>query len=290
MSESPFSTSEVRLERSPAARLLAERALIWLIHELGDIDLPIIVIGGLVPEVLARDAEPAPPEHLGTTDVDILIALHADLATDLGPLEDALTRAGFEPDPRIAEGWRWRARVNSAVIKIEFLCDLDDQPANQAIRLPGCKRVTAANLRGTGFVARDYVPEELNGELPDGTLTTVTANFAGLEGYLMAKLAAARERGKDKDYYDVTYVLLHNKAGGPRQAGEKLAQGQFAEDVRIRRPLFNEISARFHGPQDVGPSGYANETLLVHPEQDVSILRQDAVAAVGVFIDSLNLQ
>ena len=32
-------------------------------------------------------------------------------------------------------------------------------------------------------------------------------NFAELSGYLMAKLVAARERGKDKDYYDLTYVL-----------------------------------------------------------------------------------
>ena len=147
--------SDFEPERSPAARALAEQALVWLVHELREATLPIIVIGGLVPEVLAREAEAEAPAHLGTTDVDILIAFHTTLDTDLAPLEQALERAGFTPDPKIAEGWRWRATVDGVPVKIEFLCDLDNQPAYQAIRLPGCNRLTAANLRGTGFVARE---------------------------------------------------------------------------------------------------------------------------------------
>jgi hypothetical protein len=281
--------TDFELERSPAARVLAEKALIWLAHELRDAELPIIVVGGLVPEVLARDAELEAPAHLGTTDVDILVAFHATLETDLSPLEEALERAGFDPDPKIAEGWRWRAMVGTATVKVEFLCDLDDQPANRAIALPGCKRVTAANLRGTGFVSRDYVTETLTGQLPNDEFVTVKVNFAGLSGYLMAKLVAARERGKEKDYYDLTYVLLNNRAGGPREAGERLAGGQFADDVRARLSLFREMKARFSTSQDTGPNGYASQTLLVDPEADAPILREDAVSAMADFIDGLGL-
>lgn len=289
MSERRFLSFDFDLERSPAARKLAERALIWLVHELRDAQLPIIVVGGLVPEVLAREAELEAPAHLGTSDVDILVALHASAEADLTELEAALERAGFEPDLKIAEGWRWRASVGTVAVKLEFLCDLDDRPANQAIPLPGCRRVTAANLRGTGFVARDYVTEPLTGELPSGETVTVEVNFAGLCGYLMAKLVAARERGKDKDYYDLTYVLLNNRAGSPRQAGALLIGGPFADDVRARVSLFREISARFARHTDAGPTGYAAQTLQVNPEEDAAVLRQDAVAAVGQFIDALGL-
>jgi len=261
--------------------------LIWLVHELGDAELPIIVIGGLVPEVLAREAEMEAPAHLGTSDLDILVAFHAATDRDLSGLEEALERAGFDLDPKIAEGWRWVAKVGNVAVKAEFLCDLDDQPANQAIRLPGCERLTAANLRGTGFVARDYVIETLTGELPDGSFVTVKVNFAGLSGYLMAKLVAARERGKEKDYYDLTYVLLNNKAGGPREAGERLIAGEFADAVRSRASLFRELQARFTGPGDVGPSGYSAQTLQVDPSADATILRQDAVTAMSEFIDAL---
>lgn len=280
-------SSDFDVERSPAARALAEQALIWLVHELGGVELPIIVIGGLVPEVLARDSDTEAPEHLGTTDVDILVSFQAGLDSDMAPLEAALERAGFDVDSKIAEGWRWRAPIGKVMVKVEFLCDLDDHPANQAISLPGCKRVTAANLRGTGFVARDYVSETLTGELPNGESVTVDVNFAGLSGYLLAKMFAARERGKEKDYYDLTYVLLHNKAGGPRQAGEQLRSGQFADDLRHLTSLLQEIAARFAGMNDVGPNGYAAQTLQIQPDEDAAVLRQDAVAVIREFLNTL---
>jgi hypothetical protein len=149
--------------------------------------------------------------------------------------------------------------------------------------------VTAANLRGTGFVSRDYVTETLTGQLPNDELVTVNVNFAGLSGYLMAKLVAARERGNDKDYYDLAYVLLNNRAGGPREAGEQLAGGQFADDIRARLSLFREIKARFSTAQDTGPRGYAAQTLQIEPEAAASVLREDAVSAMADFIDGLGV-
>ena len=71
-------------------------------------------------------------------------------------------------------------------MKIEFLCDRDDAAADQPLALPGCRVLTAANLRGTGFVARDWVEEELTGTIDDEHVT-VMVKYAGLEGYLMAK-------------------------------------------------------------------------------------------------------
>jgi hypothetical protein len=52
-----------------------------------------------------------------------------------------------------------------SAVKIEFLCDLDDQPAEAVIRPIGCSKLRAVNLRGTGYVERDcreyivHVPE-----------------------------------------------------------------------------------------------------------------------------------
>ena len=55
-----------------------------LCHELGDDTARLIVLGGLVPAMLTRDAHPTAPEHLGTTDVDILLITHVDVETNLG--------------------------------------------------------------------------------------------------------------------------------------------------------------------------------------------------------------
>jgi hypothetical protein len=115
------------------------------------------------------------------------------------------------------------------------------------------------------------------------------ARFAGLEGYLLAKSYAARHRGAEKDYYDFVHVLLYNRAGGPGQAGAKLAGGQFADDVRAARNLFREIEARFGAPSDFAAQCYVRQALRVDPEADPAQLAQDAVGAITEFIAALNL-
>jgi hypothetical protein len=53
-------------QRSRETRARAELALVRLLHALGDEDIFLVVLGGLVPEVLASN-EALVPQHLGTT-------------------------------------------------------------------------------------------------------------------------------------------------------------------------------------------------------------------------------
>lgn len=182
--------SDFELERSPEARELAEDALFRLLDALGAHDLNLVVLGGLVPELLTGGEGSQAPAHLGTTDIDIHISLFADLESDVGPLESALEAIGADPDEGV-DGWRWLIPSGDHRVKIEFLCDLEDQPEGVTVSLPGCNRLRAANLRGTGFVARDWVEEPIE-RLVDGESVIYQARFAGLEGYLLAKSYAAR--------------------------------------------------------------------------------------------------
>lgn len=184
-------------QRSRGARARAELALVRLLHELRDDELFLVVLGGLVPEVLARD-DAVIPEHLGTTDVDVLLITHVDPDADLGGVERALERMHFAPEPG-ADGWRWRGPIAGATVKLEFLCDLPDYREGEVIRPRGCTKLAAANLRGTGYVASDFAWEELSGELEDGTHVNVRARFAGLQGYLLSKCVATRTRAATKD-------------------------------------------------------------------------------------------
>jgi hypothetical protein len=52
-------------DRSRETRARAELALVWLLYELRDDDVFLVVLGGLVPELLACDDDRI-PEHLGT--------------------------------------------------------------------------------------------------------------------------------------------------------------------------------------------------------------------------------
>lgn len=279
--------SDFEFKRSPEARQLAEDALCQLLGALGAHDLNLVVLGGLVPEFLTGGDGSEAPAHLGTTDIDIHISLFADAESDVGPLEAALETIGAEPDAGV-DGWRWLIPSGGSRVRIDFLCDMEDQPEGVTVSLPGCRRLRAANLRGTGFVARDWAEEPIE-RVVDGETVTCQARFAGLEGYLLAKSYAARHRGAEKDYYDLVHVLVYNRAGGPAQAGAQLAGGQFADDVMASRNLLREIEARFSAPSDYAAHSYARQALRVDPEADPAQLAQDAVGAIAEFIAALNL-
>lgn len=83
------------LPRSRAARAAAERALVRLVRQYGELP-EFVVLGGLVPELLCSGAR---VRHAGTTDVDVQADLEiANGAINAARLERALLAAGFRPD------------------------------------------------------------------------------------------------------------------------------------------------------------------------------------------------
>lgn len=279
---------ELNSERSRAARQLAQDALVSFLHELGDFDPPLVVIGGLVPEVLTRNQQPPVPPHLGTTDVDVLIDFQVAPEANLQPMEDALVKLGFAADVKTG-GWRWVSADRGAPIKLEFLCELENEQAGAVIRPTGCRQLGAANLRGTGYVRDDWVIEAVEGRLADGQMMTLDIRFAGLCGYILAKATALRERSLEKDCYDLAYVLLYNRLGGPAQAARALLAGKLGSRVAGLRTLWLEIADRFGAPDRSGAVGYATQAKLVDVGADVAQLRRDAVAAMDEFLGVLGV-
>jgi hypothetical protein len=155
--------------------------VVTLFHELGDVEVPIILLGGLVPEILTEGQAPPVPHHLGTTDADLLIDMQVAKSADLTAVEQCLKRLGFEPE-NVQAGWRWWETVSGGPIKIEFLCELDDRRAEVVVIGPGCRTLGAMNLRGTGYVRDDFERVELTGMLPDGRVVSIPVPVAGLGG------------------------------------------------------------------------------------------------------------
>jgi hypothetical protein len=274
-------------ERSPAARKRAEAALVRLVWELRDDDPFLIVLGGLVPRVLAEEEHGVIPEHLGTTDIDILLITHVDTDADLGAVERALARLEFAPTDN--DGWRWRGVVDGSAAIVEFLCDLPEYREGEYVCPRGCEKLAAVNLRGTGYVARDFQWRDLLGELPDGTPVEVRVRFAGLGGYLLSKCVAVRWRGAEKDYYDLVYVLTHNRAGGPEGAAKELVEGSLSDAVARLRSTLLEVRERYRETTDPGPRGYALQASQVELDADERLLRADAVDIVQRFCSGIGL-
>ena len=242
-----------------------------------------VVLGGLVPELLCSASMFA---HAGTTDVDVQVNLEiAAGSVNAARLERALRNAEFEPDnERI---WRWRADGTEAVaeIKFELLADLDEERAGVTIVFDGCDALGAANLRGTRFAVRDVKVHHLRVRV-GGVIQEAEINVTGLAGFLLAKAAAAHSRRKPKDWYDIAYVLLHNDAGGPRRAAERV-RTRFATDLAGVRTSLDDLRDNFADPSAQGAQAYAQSFHFDHPDQDHHELAVEAVAAVNDFHDAL---
>jgi hypothetical protein len=268
--------------RSRAARQAAERALIRVVHHYGARP-EFVVLGGLVPELLCSAS---PFSHAGTTDVDVQVNLEiATGSVNAARLERALRNAEFEPDHERV--WRWRTDGKEAVteIKFELLADLDEERAGITVIFDGCEALGAANLRGTGFAVRDVEVHRLRARV-GGVTQEAEINVTGLAGFLLAKAAAAHGRRKPKDWYDIAYVLLHNNAGGPREAADRV-RALFQTDIPALRTSLDDLRDNFADPAAQGAQAYADSFGFDHPERDHHELAVEALAAVNDFHDML---
>jgi hypothetical protein len=268
--------------RSRRARDLAQKALVRLVRAYGDIP-EFVLLGGLVPDLLCRTAT---RPHQGTTDVDVQVDLEIQGGSvNSERLEHALKDCGFTPDPQRV--WRWRDTTEPGlVVKIEFLADLDDVADHTTVSFDGCESLGAVNLRGTGFAAKDWTLHTITSTV-GGRTATVHLRVATLPAYLLAKTHAAKGRNLPKDWYDIAYVLLHNDDGGPSQAA-RLTVDRFGKDlVGATDTAIGELSANFVDDTAQGSVAYATTMVNSHPELDIDVLANDAVAAVAIFADTL---
>jgi len=272
-----------RPDRSRAARAAAETALARVVHHYGATP-EFVVLGGLVPELLCRGSN---YRHAGTTDIDVQVNLEiACGATNTERLERALMNAEF----RVSQDgvWRWISDdpAHSKVeVKFELLADLENRPTGATFSFDSCKNLGAVNLRGTRFAAEDFTQTKLRAKI-GGTVHEVSVNVTSVAGFLMAKTAAARERRKGKDWYDIVFVMRHNDFGGIEGAANAVLE-KFGDRLDVIRSALDDLLANFEFPHCQGAIAYADQMLEDHPEENRETLLADAVLSVKSFYKQL---
>jgi hypothetical protein len=270
-------------ERTQASRAAAELALVRVVHHYGATP-EFVLLGGLVPQLLCAGSR---VPHAGTTDIDVQVDLEiAAGSIQTARLERALRNAEFEPAAPLV--WRWRSidEGTPAEVRFELLADLPGEPAQAIIVFDDCDSLGAVNLRGTGFAARDTERRRLTGRL-GGVRLAADVNVAGLAGFLLAKVAAARERRKPKDWYDVAFVLLHNDAGGVESAVTRVLELFGPDDLRQLQTGILDLQANFADGSAQGARAYVEQMVIDDPRLDAATTAADGVLAVSRFCQAL---
>ena len=149
-------------------------------------------------------------------------------------------------------------------------------------------RSEQSNLRESGFAARDWQLRSIS-TLLDGESVTVDVRVATLPAYLLAKSHAAYGRGLEKDWYDIAYVVLHNDHGGPASAAEQVRAIFSADLVGQTETALGELSANFAQADAQGSAAYAQTMKRLHPDLDVDVLANDAIAGIAAFLGGLGI-
>jgi nucleotidyltransferase AbiEii toxin of type IV toxin-antitoxin system len=199
---------------------------------LGDLLDDLVVVGGLVPSLLIDTKASREDPHVGSLDVDVGLEVAMLDTGRYRTLAERLRGRDFEPDKNEQGNptrQRWTHRTFKSV-KVDFLM------APVGASAPGTLQDLEADLAAVVTPAlplafRDHQRVRLVGRTLDDETITRDIPVCGAGAFLALKALAFRNRGENKDAYDLWYLLSHF--------------GNSVEDVGARlRPLLDDSNAR----------------------------------------------
>lgn len=232
---------------------LVRKTLLHVATKLGDLMGGLVVVGGLVPSLLI-DPENLPgdtPAHAGTTDLDLGLTLALIGEERYEAIADRLRRAGFQPD-QTSEGHPTRQRwiLPEPRVTLDFLIDDGrDNPANGGKLFNITKDWAAIIAPGLRLAFRDFKSIRIESETILGEHASREVRVCGPGAFVVLKALAFRNRGENKDAYDLFY-LLRNFGSGVQDVAEALLpfRSEPIADLALRF-----LEEDFASPDSPGP-------------------------------------
>jgi len=257
---------------------------------LGDLLDDLVLVGGLVPALLVDLAQEeglggADPltRHVGTQDLDLGFAIGLVDEGRYTEISTRLARCGFAPDENEQGNLtpqRWRHEGTSG-LTIDFLISptREEEEGGSIKHLE--ENLAAIVVPGLDLAFEDACEVELSGTRLDGAEATQKIPVCGPGAFVLLKTLACQRRGKDKDKYDLFYVI-RNYGEGPSSVADHFRP--FLKVGRSGAQTAQEIlSELFEDPRSIGPTAVSQ---FVYGEPD-DALQADAAAFVGEFLARL---
>lgn len=259
---------------------LVRSTCLYVATKLGDLMQDLVVVGGLAPSLLVdqEDLPAGADRHVGTTDLDVGLTVALLDEGRYAALSDRLRRAGFEPDENEqGNPTRQRWRIEGAErVTLDFLIPPTSE-GEQGGTIRSLEGDFAALITpGLGLAFLDTRRVTLSGVTIFGERATRDVWVCGPGAYVVLKALAVRNRGENKDAYDLYYVL-RNYGAGVRDVASALRP--FLIDQAAIQAIA-VLRADFLDHQGIGPRRVA-EFVFGGPNDT---LQADVVGFVGEFL------
>jgi hypothetical protein len=227
----------------------ASRAvLVEVANVLGAFRSDLVIVGGWVPELLYPERG-----HLGSLDVDLAVSPSAAAGSVYATICRRLLDAGYQHQ---SSPTRFVKSVEGVEQPVKV--DLISGQYHGGLRVQNIQvdELQISTLRGLdlAFEASDEIV--LEGTMPDGSQNSVRVRVVRPEAFLLIKAFALDERTKDKDAYDIAFVLQNHEPDVVALADPMrrlLATGLGREGYAI-------LTAKFATLDSIGPSAAARVT------------------------------
>ncbi len=180
----------------------ASRAvLIEVMNVLGAFRDKIVLVGGWVPDLLYPNCG-----HIGSLDVDLAISRDAIGVNAYETILNRMIQAGYEHH---ASPTRFTKKVDGVKNPVKIDLVGDQYMAGEKTCTIQVNELDLNTLRGLDLAFEAFQEIDVSGPMPDGSQNTVRVRVAQPEGYILIKAFALDERTKEKDAYDIHFILLH---------------------------------------------------------------------------------
>ena len=250
----------------------------------------VIIIGGLAPSLLVPHLEPGLSAHIGTQDLDLClsVALVEGKVGSYDRLERSLRRAGFSMSREEGQSisWRWRGGID-VPLTVEFFCSVGPGRSPGRLFRPGGVvggKLSALVLATGALIDKDTRDVWVDVTLPDGGgETRHSVKVIGPAAYLASKAVALTGRDKNKDAYDVIW-LIESWPGGPSGLAQELSQSPITQELQYLEAL-ETLQREFASIESAGAVKYGR--FMTDYAQDRVHHMRRSVGAVKALLNAL---
>lgn len=236
----------------------SKSVLVEILRILGSYRDYLVLSGGWAPYfILQRFGEA--DEHCGSIDIDFVLDPRLVDLRVYDTIVSSLKKRDYKPH-KTENGevlpYRFYRSIMSPVdgqdydIEVDFITEPHvAERLHPSMFLAVQRDLQAVIIRGSSIVFSHNFEHIIEGVLPSGAETSVTGRIADVTGCIATKGLAMKGRYKEKDPYDIYFLLRHYR-GGPEKAAEEVLR--HLDDPVIEEAI-GEIREKFRTPRSEGP-------------------------------------
>ncbi len=268
----------------PADRTgLCLSVLLEVMTILGEYRNSIVVVGGWVPYFLLPEKK---SEHVGSTDVDLALDFTSITDDTYSTILESLKKRSYRQVEQ--HPYRFiRTVEDTSGRQVEIGIDLLAGEYGGTGRSHRSQRVQdthARKARGCDLVFDRACSVKIGGYMPSGAKNELTVKIASVVPFLVMKGNALWERLKEKDAYDI-YFMISNYPGGMGSLADEFRP---FESNKLALEGLGKGRAKFSGVDAFGPTAVADFLEEADPDERERI-RRDVYEKVNVLLDMLGI-